>query len=423
MKNSFIKSVTILILGGFITKALGILIKIITTRIIGIKGISLYMLILPTFNLLINLSALGMPIAFSKLISENKRNTKKLIFSNIPIIFLFNLLLIILTIIFSSFISNNLLHNSNTKISIIAMATVIPFTTISSICRSYFFGKERMFPHVFSNIIENILRLLIIIIVLPKILIYKIKYQVLFLILLNIISEVLSTIILILFLPKTITITKNDFYPNKTYIKDTLKIGIPNTFSRLIVSIAYFFEPVILTQYFSNHIITDYGILNGYVLPLILLPSFFTIAISQALLPVISNAFINNNLKLVWYKLNQAILLSLLVGIPTTIILVLKPKLLLSLIYHTTLGSTYLKILAPVFLLQYLQAPLITTLDAIGKSNINLRANILSTIIRISSLLILSNLNLNIYSLIISIILNIIITTIYLIYKVKRQLK
>ena len=50
-KETFIKSTIILIFGGAITKALGMLIKIIMTRIVGTEGISLYMLVFPTFSL------------------------------------------------------------------------------------------------------------------------------------------------------------------------------------------------------------------------------------------------------------------------------------------------------------------------------------------------------------------------------------
>ena len=48
-----------------------------------------------------------------------------------------------------------------------AIALVIPFTSISSICRSYFFGKERMGPHVISNLVEDVVRLGLMIICIP----------------------------------------------------------------------------------------------------------------------------------------------------------------------------------------------------------------------------------------------------------------
>ena len=38
MKNKFIKSTIILIIGGLITKVLGMIIKIVLTRTIGLKG-------------------------------------------------------------------------------------------------------------------------------------------------------------------------------------------------------------------------------------------------------------------------------------------------------------------------------------------------------------------------------------------------
>ena len=45
--SKFIKSTLILLVGGFLTKVLGMLIKIITTRIIGTETLGLYMLIMP----------------------------------------------------------------------------------------------------------------------------------------------------------------------------------------------------------------------------------------------------------------------------------------------------------------------------------------------------------------------------------------
>ena len=73
-KNTLIKSTIILTIGGLITKILGMLIKIIMTRLIGTEGIGIYMLIMPTFMLLITISQLGFPTAISKLVSDDTIN-------------------------------------------------------------------------------------------------------------------------------------------------------------------------------------------------------------------------------------------------------------------------------------------------------------------------------------------------------------
>ena len=136
MKEKFIKSTIILLIGGFFTKILGMVIKIVMSRLIGTDGLGLYMIILPTFSLFIGLSQFGMPIALSKLIAEDKKNNKKLFFSILFVVLCINIFLIILIILFAPILSNKLLHNSDTYYGILAIALVIPFTSISSICRS-----------------------------------------------------------------------------------------------------------------------------------------------------------------------------------------------------------------------------------------------------------------------------------------------
>jgi len=48
MKNKFITGTLILLTGGFLSKFLGFILKIIITRQIGVEGLGLYSLITPT---------------------------------------------------------------------------------------------------------------------------------------------------------------------------------------------------------------------------------------------------------------------------------------------------------------------------------------------------------------------------------------
>ena len=101
MKNKFIKSTLILLLGGIITKLLGMIIRIVMTRNLGTIGIGTYMLIMPTFSLLISISQLGFPVAISKLVAEDTKNNKNLVFSSIPIALVVTFILLFI-LLFSS---------------------------------------------------------------------------------------------------------------------------------------------------------------------------------------------------------------------------------------------------------------------------------------------------------------------------------
>lgn len=428
MKEKFMKSVTILLIGGLLTKLLGMLIKIIMSRLIGTEGLGLYMMVLPTFSLFIGIGQFGLPTALSKLVAEKRKNNIRLFFSILPIAAFVNILLIITIITIAPILSTQLLHDPRCYLPILAIAVVIPFTSLSSICRSYFFGKEKMTPHVISNLIEDIVRLTLMIIGIPYFLPKGLEYAVCYIILSNVISELASILILILFLPKKLQIKKEDLKPKKDYMKESLSIGIPNTTGRLLGSIGYFLEPILLTStliamgYSSKYITIEYGILSGYVMPLLLLPSFFTMAISQALLPIVSREYSRGNYESVKRKIKQAITYSLLIGVPVTIFFIITPEFPLKLIYHTTEGIAYMRFLAPICLFQYIQSPLSSALDAMGKSHDAMVATAIGVIIRSTLLVALSLLKIGLWGLIIAISINVLAVTFYSLKKVKNYL-
>ena len=428
MKEKFMKSVIILLIGGLLTKLLGMLIKIIMSRLIGTEGLGLYMMVLPTFSLFIGIGQFGLPTALSKLVAEKRKNNIRLFFSILPIAAFVNILLIITIITIAPILSTQLLHDPRCYLPILATAVVIPFTSLSSICRSYFFGKEKMTPHVISNLIEDIVRLTLMIIGIPYFLPKGLEYAVCYIILSNVISELASILILFLFLPKKLQIKKEDLKPKKDYMKESLSIGIPNTTGRLLGSIGYFLEPILLTStliamgYSSKYITIEYGILSGYVMPLLLLPSFFTMAISQALLPIVSREYSRGNYESVKRKIKQAITYSLLIGVPVTIFFIITPEFPLKLIYHTTEGIAYMRFLAPICLFQYIQSPLSSALDAMGKSHDAMVATAIGVIIRSTLLVALSLLKIGLWGLIIAISINVLAVTFYSLKKVKNYL-
>ena len=429
MKEKFIKSTIVLIIGGIITKILGMLNKVIMARYLGTEGLGIYMMILPSFILFLNISSFGFPVAVSKLVSEDDRNNKKLIFTSIIFVLFINFLLMIFILFIAKYLSFNLLHEKRSYYAIMAISLVIPFASISGILRSYFFGRERMGPHVISHITEDIVRIIAMVIGVPFFMHKGVEYAVCFVILTNIISEITSILILFFFLPKNFSLTRSDVKPSKIYLRDCLSISIPTTATRLIGSICYFLEPIILTGvllyvgYPNSVIVREYGIISGYALLLILLPSFFSNAISQALLPVITKKYKMRDIAGVKRKIRQGIAYSLLIGIPLTIVLEMFPDKLLKLLYNTTSGVSYIRFLAPVCLLQYIQAPLASTLDALGMSKENFTSNLAGVLTRLVMLPLFSLIKIGMWGLIFSTSLNVVVVTMMNIKQVRKKLE
>ena len=428
-KNLFIKSTIILILGGIITKILGFIIRIIYTRIVGPEVIGLYSLVTPTYSLLITIATLALPTTISKLVAENKHNNLKIISTSTILIMIINFFVVIFMLFSAKFISNNLLHEERCYLLIISMALTFPIISISSIIKGYFYGKQNMIPNVVSNIIEQLIRGLLIYLFVPVIMEKSEILAACSLFLFSFIEELISIIVNLFFLPKKIKINKQHLIPSKYTLKNILNISIPTVSSRIIGNIGYFFEPIILKNlllfsgYSNNYILIEYGAYNAYTLTILTVPSFFITAISSSLIPEISKHYLNNKYNLVKKRLKEAIFFALLIGITYSVLLMFFGGNILDAIYNTNLGLNYIKVLAPIFPLFYIEAILISFLQALDKAHITMRITIIGVIIKLIVLAGTSLMHIGMYSLVISEIINILLVVFLNIYYVRYFIK
>jgi len=416
-KSKFIKSSIILIIGGMLTKALGMLVKIILSRCVTTHVLGLYSLIIPTFLLLITISGLGLTTSLNVLISSKKYNNKNLIITSLIISLSIDFLIIIFLCFTHRWIATLLFKSELLSYPILSMGFILPFISISNIFRSYYFSKERLIPHVVSNILEDLVKVILILLFINKIS-NNIPLTLTFIIGINIFSE-LSSILIFLYKAPKFTIYIEDLKPNIKNIKALLSISIPTTISRLIGSITYFLEPIILTGillhigYSNDYIVNEYGIINAYVLPILLLPSFFTNAISQALIPSISLYYTKRDFKNLKKRINQATIISLILGIIFTIFIICFGSILLKILYKTNSGIKYIRLLAPIFLFHYIEHPLLASIQAMNKAKINMKISLVNMFIRTILLALLCFLKIGIYPLLIALSLNILFSCFY----------
>ena len=426
--NKFLTATFILMIGGLITKILGFIIRIIYTRMVGNEAIALYSLVMPTYSLLLTIATLSLPIVISKLISEHKYKSLKILSSATIITLILNLIVIIIIYFTKDFIAVTLLNDERCSILLMSMALTFPFVSISSILKGYFYGKQKMVPHTISNIIEQIVRLLLLYLIIPPLVTKGITASVVGLILLSIASELASILTFLFFLPKKFTITKKDFKPDLKTTKDILNISLPTVSSRLIGNIGFFFEPIILTNvlllsgYSMNFILTEYGAYNAYSISLLAMPSFFIQAISSSLLPEISRFYYQKNILMVKRRFKQALILSLIVGLIFSGLIYISRDYLLETLYNTLNGSNYIRILAPFFVLFYLEGPFQSVLQAIGQAKTCMFITFIAIIAKLASMALLSLCHIGMYSLVIAEIIDIIIVVLMSYIAIKKSL-
>lgn len=163
-------------LGIVITKIIGILYVIPFYQIIGEKGGALYGYAYNIYNIFLNISSAGIPMAISKIISEYNvlglyedkkeafRIGKKMaiILSSVSFIILFFFAPFIAYLIIGDVQGGNTIYEITLVIRIISTAIII--VPILSIYRGYFQGHKYIKPTSISQIIEQLVRVSVILI-------------------------------------------------------------------------------------------------------------------------------------------------------------------------------------------------------------------------------------------------------------------
>lgn len=424
MKNIFIKSTIILLIGTLVTKLLGFFIKIIFTRMIG-DGITLYSLIMPTYSLLIAITQLGLPYAISVVMARNNYRGIKILASVIPYALFFNLIIIILIFIFAPFLANNLLKNPELYYPLISISFVIPFTTISGIIKGYYFGKQNMLPNAISSVFEQLTRLLLMLLIIPYLMRISTVHAVSGYVIISSFCELVQIIVYLFFAPKKAVFSLYDLIPNKNISYDVFSLSIPSVSSRIIGNICYFLEPIILTNmlifvgYSTSFIENEYAIYNAYVIPILTMPSFFTLALNTTLVPEVSKNY--NDKSYVKRRTRQSVLISFSIGLLFCLFVYFKGDMLLNLVYNTSKGINYIHILSIFFPLFYLEGPLVSTLQGLNYSAYTMKVTFISSFFKLLIMVITCLFSIGIYPLIISEIFSIFVV-VYLNYSKLKKL-
>ena len=429
--NSFFKNTMVILLTSFIIKILGLLNKIVITRILGLEGMQLYVLTMPTIILLTSISSLSLNSVISKMISENqvtKKYSDYLILKKSILLSLFvSIVTIIVLLIFISPLTKVLLKDANLFFPILSSIFLIPFVGISDGLKGYFNGIKQIRYSSISTLIEQITRILstiiLILISIKHSIILSVSFCVLGLAIGEVGSIIYSSINIRKFLSRSSTSCNKE-------TKAILDEAIPTTLSRLVSSFTHFLEPIIYTNilifllYKNDYIQETYTTITGYVIPFITLTSFVSNAVSTTIIPGISENYTKKHFYKIHYYIDKAIIFSLIPGFFSCIIFYLFNKEYMNLLFDSSQGIEIIKYTVLLTIPYYLQMPFTSILQALGKNKLMFILTIILNIIKLFLIAILSCIPIiNVYSIIISLLLVIYLDTLMMYCFIKKYTK
>lgn len=426
--NSFFKNTMVILITSLIIKILGLFNKIVITRILGLEGMSLYVLTMPTIILLTSISSLSLNSVVSKIISENKvsnkYSNKKLLQKSIILSLTSSAVTIILLLIFIKPLINVLLNNVNLFFPILSSVFLIPLVGISDALRGYFNGMKLMRFSSTSTLIEQISRITSTIVLI----LISIKYSTILSVSLCVIGLAIGELFSIIYsIFKIRKLLQNDTSTNQQETKAILAEAIPTTLSRLVSSFTHFLEPIIYTNiliallYDKQYIQENYTTISAYVIPFITLTSFVSNAISTSIIPGVSESYSKKQFSKIHYYIDKAIIFALIPGMFSCIIFYLFGFEYLLFLFGTNKGINIIQNTILLTIPYYLQMPFTSVLQAMGK---NKHVFILTVVLNVLKLLLIIILSvipfINVHSLIISLLFVIYFDTIIMYIMIKK---
>ncbi|MDD9268371.1 stage V sporulation protein B [Paenibacillus sp. GCM10023248] len=394
--QSFMRGTLVLSIAAFINRILGFISGMYIARVLGAEGIGILMMAHPLVPLVITITELGLPVAISKLVAEaqargERLKVRRILHVSLAVTSVLSITLTTITLVGSEWIASILLSDQRAYYAMLAITPIAPIVAISAVLKGYFRGMQQMKTIAASDVLEHTVQIACVLALVHLLLPYGVAYAAAGAMAASVVSEAFS----LLFLSISYKLYAESRMPGETWashlrqgrstLGELLQIGLPTTGHGVVHSLYSTFQPLLITTSLGLAGIgtalatKQFGMLAGFAFPLLFMPSFITQSLSTALIPAIGEAAANKDSLLIHERMNQAMMLGLLIGAPATVILYEWATPLTTLVYHAPEAGLLLKILAPMFFMHYFDAPLHAILLGLGRAKATLWNYIVAT--------------------------------------------
>ena len=364
-KTSFLKNVAILVVAHVFIKIIGIVNKIYLTNRQGFGdgGNAIYSSAFQVYALFLTITSVGIPNAVSKLVSErlaigDSKGAHKVFKIAVISFGMIGFLASLILFKFSHYITCNLIQIPEAELSLLALSPSIFFVAITSVVKGYFNGRENLNVGANSQTIEQIFKT-IITVVLIEIIAQTTGLDTRVMAAGAAVATTLSEITCFVYLFKYYTSVRrevaNEIKHSVNYkyrgirrtIKDIIKVSVPMSIAPILGGINKNIDSMTIVRNLKNFMTEteaklQYGILSGKVDTIVAFPLSFNSAFSSALIPAVSAAKASGNFEYANKKIKFSMLVSLLIGLPSTVGLIALAEPILHLLFPNQPDGAFL---------------------------------------------------------------------------------
>ncbi|GAA4655137.1 polysaccharide biosynthesis protein [Anaerocolumna aminovalerica] len=389
-KSNLIKGTAILTIAGLLTRLIGFFYRIYLSNAMGAELIGVYQLVFPVYGICFTIYASGIQTAISTMVAtelgkKHYKNIPKILKIGMVLSVGIALLLSVLIYFNSETIASNILMEPSSASSLKILAYVFPFCGMTACINGYYYGLKKAGVPATTQLLEQTVRVITVYVLAgalgggnPKV---TCELAVLGIVIGEIFSDLYNIISLFCTsasreVNKLSKISGFVEIRNRSLANVLVKLALPLTGNRLLISILHSVEAIIIPSMLKKHGLSNsealsvYGTLTGMSIPFIMFPSAITNSLSVLLLPTISEAQASRNYDTIRKTSALSIKYSILIGILSMGVFLTFGKELGNVIFNNELAGDLLMTLAWMCPFLYITTTLSSIINGLGKAHL-----------------------------------------------------
>lgn len=396
-KRAFVYGAALLFGANLLNRILGFVYQYLIMTHIGGEAYGLYAMAFPIYMLALVLTTAGIPFAVAKLVSEevtmgNYRQAKVIFRLALGILGISGVIVSIGLLAAIVLSSGRLFPDPRVAPVILICVPAVFIVSISSAYRGYFQGLLNMLPPALSQTIEQVVRVAVGFSISLYLLPRGIVWAAVGLAFGMVVGEAVGLIALglqyRLYCHQQPGRWREQIRSKRYTLARIWQLAAPVTTGRLLSSVLPVIDAMLIPRrlqtagYTARQATILFGQLGGTGFTLLSFPTVFTFALAVSLVPSVAEATAKKSFRMISVYSKEAIRVTILVGLPCSVILFYFAEPLTALFSSAHLAPI-LRVLAIGSIFFYLQHTTTAVLQGLGKVNLPLIHLIIASVIRL----------------------------------------
>ncbi|MBE6712623.1 MAG: hypothetical protein E7580_03760 [Ruminococcaceae bacterium] len=376
-----------LTLTSFLMKTVAVWFNVYLTGLVGTVGMGIFQLIMTVYALSKTLAYGGMNLSATRLCIDDFEHTRHSMRRLLLCAGLLGTFAAVLLFSLSDFLSLVWIRSESASSSLRILSFSLPFVSLSAALNGYMTAARKMSRYSLIQLAEQLVKIGFTVFLMDRCLNADTELAISKVSIAITVSEIVSFSLALFCYLFDVSAQKMCKDGEKGFLKRMARLAVPDAFGAYVRSALNTLEHLLIpigirkSGASADKAFSDYGIVQGMALPILLYPSSILGVLSGLLVPEIAECKVKNNKKHQNYIINRVLHVAIMFAMLTTSAMLVFAKELSLVIYDRSDAAYFIALIAPLIPIMYLDMTTDGMLKGLDKQLDIMKINVLDSVL------------------------------------------